>query len=277
MLQVQKYVAYLVVEKNSSLFVDCWNGEFYSEASLNVLKRTAKVFEQAYVRFLDLQKAEAQSKESQIQLALERVRARTMAMQKSDELADVSELLFKQVSELGIQTWATGFNIWSDDNNSYEDWITSPRGGFIDPYIVNATEFPPFVELSNARKSGEEFYVQYLDGETLTQTYQELLKFGNKQQFEKLPEDEFQFPAKQYLHLVFGSKVSLMFITYEPVPEAHDIFKRFGKTFEQTYTRFLDLQKAEAQAREAQIQLALERVRSRSLAMHHSDELNESR
>jgi hypothetical protein len=33
----------------------------------------AKVFEQAYTRFLDLQKAEAQARESQIQLALERV------------------------------------------------------------------------------------------------------------------------------------------------------------------------------------------------------------
>ena len=59
------------------------------------------VFEQTYTRFLDLQKAEAQARESQIQLALERVRARTMAMQKSDELTDVAELLFKQVNDLG--------------------------------------------------------------------------------------------------------------------------------------------------------------------------------
>ena len=61
----------------------------------------------------------------------------------------------------------------------------------------------------------------------------------------------------------------------EAHPEIHDIFKRFGKVFEQTYTRFLDLQKAEAQAREAQIETALEKVRSRSLAMHKSDELQE--
>ena len=33
----------------------------------------------------------------------------------------------------------------------------------------------------------------------------------------------------------------------------NDILQRFGKVFEQTYTRFLDLQKAEAQARESQI------------------------
>ena len=64
-----------------------------------------------------------------------------------------------------------------------------------------------------------------------------------------------------------------MFITYEPCQEMWEIFKRFGKVFEQTYTRFLDLQKAEAQAREAKIEAALERVRSRTMAMHKSDEL----
>ena len=42
-------------------------------------------------------------------------------------------------------------------------------------------------------------------------------------------------------------------------PETLEIQKRFAKVFEQTYTRFLDLQKAEAQAREAQIEAALER------------------
>ena len=53
-------------------------------------------------------------------------------------------------------------------------------------------------------------------------------------------------------------------------------FKRFANVFEQTYTRFLDLQKAEAQAREAQIELALERVRARTMAMQNSDELSET-
>jgi hypothetical protein len=66
-----------------------------------------------------------------------------------------------------------------------------------------------------------------------------------------------------------------LFITYEPVPDAHDIFIRFGKVFDQTYTRFIDLQKAEAQAREARIEAALEKVRSRSLAMHTANELGE--
>jgi hypothetical protein len=55
--------------------------------------------------------------------------------------------------------------------------------------------------------------------------------------------------------------------------ETISVLKRFAKVFEQTYTRFLDLQKAEAQAREAQIEAALERVRSRALEMHESKDM----
>ena len=238
----------------------------------DVFKRFAKVFEQTYTRFLDLQKSEAQARESQIQLAMERVRARTMAMQKSDELTDVAGLLFEQVGALGIKTWTAGFNVWSEDNNSYVDYITSPNGGFIEPYTVQTEMAEALMDISNARKSGVEFDVQYVEGEKIKQLYRALTGLGEKQ-FEIMLQDGVRFPSHQYEHFVFGSKVSLMFITYEPVPEAHDIFKRLGKVFEQTYTRFLDLQKAEAQAREAQIELGLERVRARAMAMQKSDEL----
>lgn len=54
------------------------------------------------------------------------------------------------------------------------------------------------------------------------------------------------------------------------------ITKRVSALFEQTYTRFLDLQKAEAQAREAQIEAALERVRSKAMSMHSSEDLTET-
>jgi uncharacterized membrane protein len=48
---------------------------------------------------------------------------------------------------------------------------------------------------------------------------------------------------------------------------------RFAKVFGLVYTRFLDLQKAEAQAREAKIEAALERVRAVAMSMHKSDDL----
>ncbi|GEO07896.1 sensor histidine kinase [Segetibacter aerophilus] len=257
---------------HGSLFV--FFNQSGSEAVVALVKRFVNVFDLAYKRFLDLENVEAQAREAQIQLALERVRARTMAMQKSDELTDVAALLFRQVSDLGIKTWTTGFNVWSEDNNFYTDYITNPQGGFMDPYVIDASIMPISIKLRNAKIRGEEFFVNSEEGEALAEVYRELAKFG-KDQFKGVLESGFEFPTSQYEHFVFGSKVSLIFITYEPVPKAHDIFRRFGKVFEQTYTRFLDLQKAEAQAREARIELALERVRARTMAMQKSTELLE--
>jgi signal transduction histidine kinase len=238
----------------------------------DIFIRFAKVFEQTYTRFLDLQKAEAQAREAQIENALEKVRSRTMAMQRSDELTDVAGLLFNQVSALGIKTWTTGFNVWSEDNNSYVDYL-SLNGEIYGPNTVHTEKAEALKELSNARKSGVEFDVLYVEGEKIKQLYLAISGIDEKE-YDIMVKDGL-LPSQQYEHFVFGAKVSVMFITYEPVPEAYDIFKRLGKVFEQTYTRFLDLQKAEEQARESEIEVALEKVRSRSLAMHKSDELKD--
>ena len=71
-------------------------------------------------------------------------------------------------------------------------------------------------------------------------------------------------PTFQAMHTAFFSQGYLLFITIEPCPEAHDIFKRFAKIFEQTYTRFLDLQKAEAQAREAANRIGIGKSKSQN-------------
>ena len=78
------------------------------------------------------------------------------------------------------------------------------------------------------------------------------------------------------IHIGFFSKGVFTFSTTQPQPtETVQLLERFAVVFEQTYTRFLDLKKAEAQAREAKIEAALERVRSRTMAMHQTSELQE--
>ena len=84
---------------------------------------------------------------------------------------------------------------------------------------------------------------------------------------------EFNSLTQQYNHFVFGGQVSLMFITYEPCPEAWDIFKRFGKVFEQTYTTFLDLQKAEALTRQAIQRASVDRIRAEIASMRTTRDL----
>ena len=73
-----------------------------------------------------------------------------------------------------------------------------------------------------------------------------------------LPEEakEFYFSCPGLaVSTVLLENVGLYIENFSGIPysdEENDTLMRFGKVFQQTYTRFLDLQKAEAQAREAQ-------------------------
>jgi hypothetical protein len=266
-------------------FPECqqWNAAYFSHGYLliitlepysnqEILKRFARVFDQTYTRFLDLKKAEAQARESEIQLALERVRARSMAMHQSDELADLSLELVKQVHALGIDTWFCAFNIYDDHPEGSIEWGSNGQGTF--PRYRTPRE-GVFLDYYEAGKRGETLLINEIGEDECPTHYDYLCSLpGVGEQLLQMKDAGIPFPAYQIDHAAFFRYGYILFITFEPVPKAHEIFKRFAKVFQQTYTRFLDLQKAEDQAREAKIESALERVRSRSLAMHHSSELS---
>lgn len=268
------YTRSCAIFRNTSIFIINHHGRVFTEFENSVLRRFGSVFEQAYTRFLDLKKAEAQAREAQFEAALERVRSRTMAMQHSNELPEAANVLFNEVRKLGIPAWSAGYNILSEDKR-YSTCIMSSEGELQEPFVLPLTEHESLIPWHEAIVKNLNFFVYGQDGKDLVAHYDYMTSLPElKSTFEQFQEAGLDLPTKQFNHLVRFNKGFLLFITYEEVPEAHDIFKRFGKVFEQTYTRFLDLKKAEAQAREAQIEAALERVRSRSLAMHHSSELS---
>lgn len=247
-----------------------------SPESWDLLQRATAVFSFAYKRFSDLQKAEAQAKEAQIQLALERVRARTMAMQKSEELPEAAALLFQQVQSLGMPAWSAGYCLWNDDDKKSVTLWMSSEGVIQPPFTAPTTKDALFIQMRKGAEEGKTFHVVEMGGKQLVKHYQYMRTLPVVGKIlDSIIAAGHPLPTFQIMHQVYFSKGFLLFITYQPVPDVHEIFKRFAKVFDQTYIRFLDLQKAEAQAREAQIEAALERVRSRSLAMHNSNELSE--
>ena len=245
-----------------------------SDDDLSIAKRFIEVFSFAYSRFLDIKKAEAQAREAEIQLALERVRARTMAMQHSDELAETSFLLAQQVRELGIDAWGCAFHIYADNDEGDYEWFSN-KDGYLPFYKTPRKNF--FKRFYEKRQSGETLYVEEFKGKVCEKHYDFLLSLpvvGDA--LRELRDSGIPLPTSQIDHIAYFKHGYLLFVTYEHIPEAYDIFKRFAKEFEQTYTRFLDLQKSEAQAREAQIEAALERVRTTAMAMHKSEDLSSS-
>ncbi|MBK8504661.1 MAG: hypothetical protein IPL46_22100 [Saprospiraceae bacterium] len=259
-------------------FFNCGYLSFHTHEEVleahDIFKRFAKVFQQTYTRFLDLKKAEAQAREAQIEAALERVRGRSMAMHKSEELADLSLELVGQVQKLGISTWFCAFNIYDDDEKGSLEWGSNGQGVF--PKYRTPRE-GIFLEYYEVGQSGEILLIRETDEKACPAHYEYLCSLpGVGEQLLKMKATGISFPTSQIDHVAFFKYGYIIFITFDPAPEAHNIFKRFAKVFEQTYTRFLDLKKAEAQAREAQIEVALERTRTQSMLMQHSDELDKT-
>ncbi|MCB0656678.1 MAG: hypothetical protein KDC57_11110, partial [Saprospiraceae bacterium] len=260
--------------KNAAIQLFRYNQHTFSPEDKRILIRFAQAFEQAYTRFLDLQKAETQAREAEIQLALERIRARSMAMQNSSELLDAASLLFEQTASLGCNPFSCGF-VLLDRNKADGEFFMSADG-----------QFQPSVFIPNHDESAERnMYLHWLDGSTLytedgegdalVKHFEYLMSLPGEtgEMFRAMHAAGIRFPTWQRWHAAYFKYGYLLFITREPFAET-EIFVRFATAFEQTYTRFLDLQKAEAQAREAEIQLGLERVRARAMAMQSSEELS---
>ena len=169
-MQSDHYSISMFPVRNAVININDFEGNPLSEKEINIVKRFAKVFDQTYTRFLDLQKAEAQARESQVQLAMERVRARTMAMQHSNELPEAANLLFQQVQALGMPAWSAGYCIWDDDKKAVTLWMSS-EGVLQPPFRAPLVKDPSFIHHLEAHQRGETFYVEEVGGEELVWHY----------------------------------------------------------------------------------------------------------
>jgi signal transduction histidine kinase len=261
--------------KNINLYIGNFKNKEYTEEENNIFKRFAQAFEQSYIRFLDLQKAEAQAREAHIEAALERVRARTMGMHQSKELHDVIETITNQLLALGLEFDNSVFCRINEDE-SWEMWMSTPQQSYPSIIHVPYLDHRVFNNLKEVKTKKIDFFTDVFDQDEARVFFKHF--FANTIA-ENVPEERKQYVLSRsgFARSLFLTKdIWFVISRYAPDPfndEENAILKRFAKVFEQSYTRFLDLQKAEAQAREAQIEAALERVRAASMAMHHSNEL----
>ena len=248
-----------------------------SDEKFEILHRFGKVFDSSYTRFNDLKKAEAQAREAQIESALERVRSRTMAMHNSRELNETAELLYKELTKLGIEKLTCGFTLLEEKTTTGTCYMANPGGSFTwEPFHLDHSGSPVFNTMYESWKKKEVYSLSELTGQVNVEHNKYLAETA----------DNFPMPVEQLLAILppvtFSNAINfrygyLLVVSLASLSkEQCDIISRFARVFEQTYTRFLDLQKAEAQAREGQIQLAMERVRARTMAMQKSDELPET-
>ncbi len=252
------------------------------DEKLAILQRFTKVFEQTYTRFLDLQKAEAQAREAQIEAALERVRASALAMHASEDLWAVTGVLRDQMALLGEKDLeSTIVQIYDIELDEFEAWYSfrnpeDPHGKIIDGKAVVKCDETAKTRLDRKKYLDKETdYTIVADHKMLKEWYNYLDKVSPLV-VERDNKGAIMVPKVLYYNYSKFSGGALLLITSnEAMEPSKNLLKRSAEVFNMAYTRFLDLQKAEAQAREAQIEAALERIRASAMAMHHSNELSE--
>ncbi|MGI9532679.1 sensor histidine kinase, partial [Lutimonas sp.] len=235
----------------------------------DVFKRFTKVFEQTYTRFLDLKKAENQSKEARIELALERVRASTMAMHNSMQLAETAQVLFEQFDLLGVIPDRISIAIYNENKRRFELWSTDQRGKLVDHVHFFSIDEPIcMAKTFKAFKEGNETFVLDIQGEDL----EEWVRYVKEEA--KMEIDVSNLEGRRVQHTAYFSQGYLMLSSHMPIKnESLQLLLRFAKVFQQTYTRFLDLKKAESQARDAIRHASVDRVRAEIASMRTTADL----
>ncbi|HET6995821.1 MAG TPA: ATP-binding protein, partial [Chitinophagaceae bacterium] len=253
-----------------------WTTKELSEDELKIYRRFTSVLSLTYKRYKDLRQAEAQAKESQIEAALERVRSRAMAMQNSEELGALIGTVFAELTRLDLRL--TRCVIWIVDSKALDCtwWMansedpTNPIACYL-PYH----EHEPFLAFVEQWKKKAIKFQYELRG-VVKKNWDDFL--FSKTGLSRLPRaviEGMKAPDQVLLSASFNNFGALNLASLEPLSDEHfDILLRFAKVFDLTYTRFNDLKQAEAQAKEAMIEAALERVRGKAMAMHNSKDLS---
>jgi signal transduction histidine kinase len=206
----------------------------------------------------------------EIEVALEKVRGRTISMRSSSELSETSTVLFQQLKELNIRAIRTGVGIFDDPNEAMELWVTT--GSTTDEVMQVLDYFslhihPVFSNIIPARQQKKPFVVTVLKGDQVRDYYQTMSTYLSQ------PLDQ-AYHHEEFFYSFFFSQGTLNVITSQSLSEEEClIMVRFASVFGLIYTRFLDLQKAEGRTLEVLRQSSLERVRAEIASMRTANDL----
>jgi signal transduction histidine kinase len=205
-------------------------------------------------RMVDEKTADLEMKNHELALeaALERVRTAAMAMQQPDDMVEVCKIISEQLITLGVnEIRNVQTAIVNEQKGTYLNYqyFAAYEEGVIEDTDYN--KHPTVLEMVTAlRKSKDAFFTGYFEGEEL-KAFREW----------RIRNDQFPDPLldkAKSVHYYFYSigEGGLGLSTYKPITDKElDIFKRFHSVFSLAYRRFIDIEQAETQALEAELDL----------------------
>ena len=191
------------------------------------------------------------AKEAKLDLALERLRFKTMTMHTSEDVAETVSLMFDEMVKLGVNTLRSGIGIMRSDM-TMEIWTSNIEAKETAEMVAGRFDLSKHPMLSGAYfswKKQEGHYSYELRGDDLMAYYvavNNMPEYHIKYNLETVPTLLFL----NSFHFVEGNL--FVFSLEQLSEETSRICKRFAAVFGQTYRRFLDLREAEAQRERVQ-------------------------
>ncbi|HMC84936.1 MAG TPA: hypothetical protein VKI61_05395, partial [Chitinophagaceae bacterium] len=214
---------------------------------------------------------ESKNHELEIETALEKVRAIALSMKEPADMPDVCRVIAKGLKKLGVEEIRNVQTaIFYEDAGTYMNY---------EYYAKHDKTFITQTSYTN-HKIHRAFANQMLKGkEGFIKTHIPKAKLPGWIAYQKTTNVFIDSNLKKASSLTYYwyslGPVALGISTYKPLNEEDiELFKRFRNVFELAYRRFLDIELAITQAKEARIETALERVRAVAMAMRKPEELS---
>ena len=186
--------------------------------------------------------------DASLEAALERVRSLSLKMSKSEELFDVIQLIMDQffLLKINVESAALALNPDSDD---LDCWTAVPGALYPFKVFIPYFDHAVFNLTKDAKNKGLDSVSYCLPFEEknlwLDHIYKHLLGVP-----EERKKHNYSSPGYT-LASALRKNFDLNIFNYSGVPYSAvdlEVLKRFGNVFEQAYSRFLDLKKAESNA-----------------------------
>jgi signal transduction histidine kinase len=236
---------------------------------INILERFAAVYSLTYRRFLDLQKAEIQAREAQIEAALERVRGKAMAMHSSKDLAETIHVFYHEIELLSVTPRRCGVGLLNKESRvcKLSTMTTTEEGEPVE--VIGKLDLQGHPVLDG-------IYNNWLN----QKEYHPVLRGNEIKEYYKLIRPQISYPdypndMAQYGYFFFFPEGGAFAWTEKELPEAElQIYRRFTSVLSLAYKRCNELTIAEANAREAVKQSALDRIRADIASMRTINDLD---
>jgi len=211
--------------------------------------------------------------------ALDRVRTLAMNLQHSDETLGVVVAVFEALRRLDLPVLRVELSRRADaETREAVTWVAGVDSGGRprSSHYVATVGGHPVLDATFEVAGADAPFHQVLDGRDFAAILRASLTRYPDSYAERAVRGAPAAESYHYVAVPAGARESgpLVAILTEPPTEADlRVLERFSDLFGLAYARDRTLRQAEAQARHAQIEAALERVRAQAMAMHHSAEL----